>query len=248
MLSAALAAAGIVVAGAWAVTIHGTPRADVLRGTAKADVLQGLGGNDKLYGLAGDDKLYGGAGNDTLAGGPGADLLDCGPGRDTALADLYDVVRANCEVVKGLPAPSGTTPTPTPTTPTTSAPEPTTTAQAVALQGRYCGFTDNGVGLCFDITGQPEKFQNAHFGVETPCTPDSRFTITFDTTSFAVLSYDLSWRYEINTGDERGSVIAGKADTSGSAAGTLHIQDSFDYEGAHYTCALDTSWTAKLQR
>ena len=244
VLAAAVAAAGIGVAGAWAATIHGTPRADVLRGTARADVLQGLGGNDKLYGLAGNDKLYGGAGDDLVVGGAGSDLLDCGPGRDTAIADLYDVVKPSCEVVKGLPTPPTTTVEPP--APTTT-PEPTTTAQAVALPGRYCGFTGNGVGLCFDIGGQPEVFRNAHFGVEVPCSNSSRFTITFDTTSFVALSYDLSWSYEIRSGEHAGSVIAGKADTSGSAVGTLHVQSSFDYEGSHYTCALDTDWTAKLQ-
>ncbi len=89
---AAMLAAGV----AWAGTIVGTPKGDVLRGSPL---------NDKIYGKAGNDRLYGSGGNDLLVGGPGADLLACGAGRDVAIADKKDRVRKDCEVVKGLPKP-----------------------------------------------------------------------------------------------------------------------------------------------
>jgi hypothetical protein len=73
---------------AWAGTIVGTPKGDVLRGSPL---------NDKLYGKAGNDRLYGYGGNDLLVGGPGTDLLACGPGRDVAIADSKDKVGTDCE-------------------------------------------------------------------------------------------------------------------------------------------------------
>jgi lysophospholipase L1-like esterase len=81
---------------AWAGTIIGTPKGEVLRGSPH---------NDKIYGKAGNDGLYGYGGNDLLVGGPGADLLACGAGRDVAIADKKDKVGKDCEVVKGLPKP-----------------------------------------------------------------------------------------------------------------------------------------------
>jgi Ca2+-binding RTX toxin-like protein len=98
----AVAAAGVAIVAmlaagaAWAGTIIGTPKGDVLRGSPRMD---------KIYGKTGDDRLYGYAGNDLLVGGPGADLLACGAGRDIAIADKTDRVGRDCEVVRGLPKP-----------------------------------------------------------------------------------------------------------------------------------------------
>ena len=94
----------MVAAGvAWAGTILGTPRSDVLKGTPRGD---------KIYGKAGNDRLFGYGGTDLLVGGPGADLLACGSGRDVAIADKKDRVRRDCEVVKGLPKSSPSPPGP----------------------------------------------------------------------------------------------------------------------------------------
>ncbi len=107
----AAAAAGVAVVAmlaagvAWAGTIIGSPKGDVLRGSPL---------NDKIYGKAGNDRLYGYGGNDLLVGGPGADLLACGAGRDVAIADKEDKVRKNCEVVKGLSGPLPPPPPPPP--------------------------------------------------------------------------------------------------------------------------------------
>jgi lysophospholipase L1-like esterase len=100
MLRLAAAGAGIVAmlaAGvAWAGTVIGTARGDVLRGSAR---------DDRIYGKAGNDRLFGYGGKDLLVGGPGADVLACGSGRDVAVADRKDKVRRDCEVVKGRPKP-----------------------------------------------------------------------------------------------------------------------------------------------
>jgi Ca2+-binding RTX toxin-like protein len=92
---AGVALVAMLAAGAaWAGTIIGTPKGDVLRGSPR---------NDKIYGKTGNDRLYGYGGNDLLVGGPGADLLACGAGRDIAIADKTDRVGRDCEVVRGLP-------------------------------------------------------------------------------------------------------------------------------------------------
>lgn len=82
-------------------TLIGTKGADTLRGGKRADLIKGGAGADRLNGGRGNDRLNGGRGNDRLSGGPGRDLLDCGPGRDSANADSKDVVRGNCETVRG---------------------------------------------------------------------------------------------------------------------------------------------------
>jgi lysophospholipase L1-like esterase len=103
---AGVAIVAMLAAGAaWAGTIVGTPRGDVLRGSPF---------KDKIYGKAGRDRLYGYGGNDLLVGGPGADRLACGPGRDVAIADRKDEVGKDCEVVKGLPKPPPLPPPPPP--------------------------------------------------------------------------------------------------------------------------------------
>jgi lysophospholipase L1-like esterase len=103
LAGAAGIAAMVAAAAAWAGTIVGAPRGDVLRGSPRSD---------KIYGRAGNDRLYGYGGNDLLVGGPGADLLACGSGRDVATADAKDTVRLDCEVVRGRPKASPPPPAP----------------------------------------------------------------------------------------------------------------------------------------
>ena len=119
-LSGALAVGGVLAA-----SITGTGKADVLRGTQKADRLDGRAGNDRLYGLGGADTLLGGPGNDTLVGGPGSDSYRCGPGRDTIVGEAGEKARADCEVVRGIAAPSPPKPpAPAPPPPPPPAPKP----------------------------------------------------------------------------------------------------------------------------
>jgi Tol biopolymer transport system component len=120
--------------------IVGTSGPDYLAGGGWDDTILGLGGNDTLLGGAGDDRIYGGAGNDVITGGAGADtifggpgsdtiyaadgerdVIDCGDGRDRVVADSFDKVNKNCEVVQ-IVTPS--TPTPTSPTPPLETPTP----------------------------------------------------------------------------------------------------------------------------
>ena len=260
MLGLAIAALG--AASAWAATIHGNAKANSLHGSATADKLYGLGGNDKLYGLAGNDKLYGGAGNDKLyggagndllVGGPGADLLSCGPGHDTAMAGKGDKV-SGCEVVKGLPpAPRPPTPTPPPTT----NPEPTTTATTTTVaapqfeSGRYCGFTNNGGSICFDITPAPYAWTNGEFQTSfdsNDCSPPASGSVDYTTSGSAAVQADGSFDFNIQQGDEAGTDVKGTVDTAGGATGTLHLHSVVqDSAGNSYTCTLDATWSAKKQ-
>ncbi len=197
-------------------TINGTPKNDVLRGTKGADTINGKAGNDKLYGNAGNDTLVGGSGNDLVDGGPGKDRLRCGGGTDTASADATDTVGSNCEVVKGLPAPAQP-PAPTPPPP----PPPPPPAPPPAKAGHYCGFTNQGKSICFDVTGS-----SASSSYSRPLGTGSGSPITNVSTTYSV---------------------SGKLDTAGNATGTLSVSRfSFDYQGSHYDCAAaGYGWQAK---
>lgn len=179
--AAALALAGTVVAG----TIVGTRRADTLRGTAQADRLYGREGNDRVYGFAGgdylaggpgNDLLSGGTGNDTLVGGPGIDTLACGPGRDTAVADAADLVRADCETVKGRrkpppPAPPPLPPPPAPAPPPPPSPPPPPPGPAVT-PGHYAGLTSQNEQIRLDVTADGTAVTNLYVNaVNQSCTP-----------------------------------------------------------------------------
>jgi len=235
VLSAVLV--GLLAGSAFASTIVGTPKNDVIRGTAKADKLYGKAGNDKIFGLAGDD---------LLVGGPGADVLSCGPGRDVALADGNDTVRKDCETVRGLPT---TTTTTTTTTPTPPPPPPPPAPVPQALTGKYCGFTNSGGGICFDVgaSGSLQYVTNAKFEQTTDCDQDARFQLAITFSGQVPLNADLKFTYAVGSGELVGSSIQGTFDTNGNAAGSLVMKASFDYEGTHYTCQSTTDWSAKKQ-
>jgi hypothetical protein len=90
---------------ALAAGIVGTDGPDTIRGTPAADRISGRGGNDVLIGGGGRDVVDGGPGADRLSLRDGVrDTAICGPGRDTVLADGTDVVFADCEVLRVVPA------------------------------------------------------------------------------------------------------------------------------------------------
>jgi hypothetical protein len=232
--TAAVAIAAGLAAAATAATVVGTAKNDVLNGTTKPD---------KLYGRGGSDKLYGKGGNDLLVGGPGADRIFCGGGKDTVRADRRDTVAGDCETVTGL---TKTSPQPSPPAPPAPPPAPPAPPAAKAVAGRYCGFTNNGYGFCFDVPATGDAFTNAVFEIKTECTPDAIFTATFSTTGATPIKPDLTFSYDVTSGEEAGSYLRGKFDTTGGAAGVVHIALSFNYEGTHYDCRFDTEWTAKI--
>ena len=120
-----------------------------------------------------------------------------------------------------------TTSTTTTTTTTTTAPPP---ARPVA--GRYCGFTGNGSGICFDVTAGGQFWANGHFGVlNATCQPGSTgFDITFDTTGSAPIAADLSFNFTAVAGSAAGTAVTGTFDTGGHSqrpsarSGHLHVQ------------------------
>jgi hypothetical protein len=247
---------GAGAASGWAATIGGTSHADVIHGTPRADVIHGLGGNDTIYGGAGNDKLYGGAGNDLLVGGPGLDLLDCGTGHDTAIAGAGDRV-VHCEVVKRLrptqEPPPNTNPNPTPpptTTATTTTATTTTTAGMTPQTGQYCGFTNNGGGLCFNINGPPYVFTNLTWSLTFDahdCDPPSDGSVNYTTFGSAAVQTDGSFDFYLASGNAAGSDIKGVLDSTGGASGTMHIQTVFVESSGNITCQLNATWTAARQ-
>jgi hypothetical protein len=251
VFTAALAALSLgLVAGVWAGTtarIVGTSKNDVLKGTSRSDAISGLAGNDTLQGLAGNDVLSGGPGNDKLVGGRGRDQLRCGAGRDTAVADRADNVGSDCEVVKGLPAP----PAPEPPAPPPPPPPPPAGPQAVA--GHYCGFTNQGKSICFDVTaGRVGNFETTS---DVTC-GDRVFTVALGFGGPTTIQPDLTFSYayngELTTDDPELKVttsyaVSGKLDTAGNATGSLNLSRlSFDYRGVHVDCAAAPyAWQAR---
>jgi hypothetical protein len=227
-------------------TIPGTAKNDVLKGTPKADRIDGKAGNDTLYGYAGNDVLIGGAGNDRLVGGRGTDNLRCGPGKDTAVADDADIVAGDCEVVTGL--------TPTPPPETTPPPGPT---GPKARPGHYCGFTNQGESICYDVTPDSLGVLNFATGSKVICgDQEASFGLSFGaaTPIQADLSFSFTYKGPIDSGDptvtniKADYTVSGKFDTEGNATGTLFLgQFSFDFEGTHYECAAAPyAWQAKV--
>jgi hypothetical protein len=232
-------------------TINGTPKNDVLRGTKGADTINGKAGNDKLYGNAGRDTLIGGSGNDLVVGGPGKDRLRCGGGVDTANADATDTVGSDCEVVKGLPAPAQP---PAPTPPPPPPPAPPTAPPAKA--GHYCGFTNQGKSICFDVAGSSA----ANFATTSDLDcgigilEDIELSFSGSTPIRSDLTFTFSYSGPLGTGSgspitnvSTSYSVTGKLDTAGNATGTLSVSRfSFDYQGTHYDCAAaGYAWQAK---
>jgi Ca2+-binding RTX toxin-like protein len=247
----------VFISGVWAGAtrkIVGTPKNDVLKGTPQADQIDGKAGTDRLSGLAGNDVLIGGKGNDRLTGGPGSDRLRCGPGRDVAVADEADTVGADCETSRGGPAPPAP-PAPPPAPPSPPSPPPPPAQRAAA--GHYCGFTNQGKSICFDVTSDSARLANfattsdvdcgsvgatfgLSFGASTPIQSDLAFSFTYNG---AIESDEPSL-----TNMTTSYTVSGKLDTAGNASGTLTLSRlSFDYQGTHYNCgAAPYAWQAKL--
>jgi Ca2+-binding RTX toxin-like protein len=229
--------------------VVGTPRADTLKGTPAADTIDARGGNDRLSGLAGNDLLIGGSGNDRLVGGAGKDTLRCGSGKDIAVADESDVVSADCEVVQGLPT-EEPPPEPTPTPP--PAPGP------LARGGHYCGFTNQGKSICFDVTPDGTSVADFVTTSDLDCgvviLQDLQLSFSGSSEIKSDLTFSFSYSGPIQTAPDdplrnmTASYVAnGKLDTSGNATGTLTVpQLAFDYNGTHYNCAAaGYAWQAR---
>jgi hypothetical protein len=249
MLSGLACGLATAVYGSTSRRITGTPRADVLKGTAAADTIDGRAGNDTLSGLGGADLLIGGPGNDRLIGGPGKDKLRCGPGKDLAVADDSDVVGGDCEVVQGLPAEEPPEPTPPP------APSP---PAPLARSGHYCGFTNQGKSICFDVTPDGSSVADFVTTSDLDCGDVILKGLELSFSGSAPIQSDLTFSFTYNgpittSPDDplrnmtASYVASGKVDTAGNATGTLTVPKlSFDYQGTHYDCAAASyAWQAR---
>lgn len=246
LAATALAVALVVAATASAARIVGTPRADVLRGTPGPDRILGGKGNDRLFGLGG---------NDVLTGGPGFDRFSCGAGRDTVNAERGEPVARDCEIVRRSAPEPAPAPTPTPTPPAPSPPPP---PAPKPLPGKYCGFTQQGPGICLATDDTGQVVDELVTSAIVDCTDGSRWTwsVSFRGQRTTVQP-DLSFSYTYSgplsssspevTNIQTSYRVGGRFTTTGEASGTVAISSiSFTYEGTTYTCSQnDVSWTAK---
>jgi hypothetical protein len=233
--------------------VVGTAKNDVLTGTRAADRIDGRAGNDTLKGLGGNDVLIGGPGNDRLVGGPGKDSLRCGAGKDTAAADPSDTVAADCEVVTGLPVEPPAPPPPPPPPPPAPAPQP------LAKPGHYCGFTNQGKSICFDVNGEGNRVSNFATTSDAECGNVGIRNLGLSFGGSAPIQSDHTFTFTYNgpLGTDPGSsltnvttsyTVTGKLDTNGNGTGTLSLaRFSFDYQGSHYDCsAAPYGWQANV--
>ena len=153
-----------------------------------------------------------------------------------------DVIRV------GAPPPPRTTTAATTTTTTAT----TTTAPASNAQpGHYCGFTNNGDAICFDVTGgTPQTFTNLKFTITyrgTDCNPTATGTVDYTTGGVAQLQPDNSFDFEVASGAQAGTFAKGTVAPDGTATGVLNVRSVLSSSGTTYTCGLTTDWTATKQ-
>jgi len=130
---------------------------------------------------------------------------------------------------------------------------------SVAAQlGTFCGFSDQGLALCFDVAGTFKTVTNLKLLVRTECTPTS--TLGVSTTIPAMYAIrengDFSFsRRGFGTTAGGGSftvqhTMVGAFDASGtSATGTLSARISYDApDGTHYDCdSASFAWSTRRQ-
>lgn len=129
---------------------------------------------------------------------------------------------------------------------------------APAEPGTFCGFTDQGQSLCFDVEGPPKKVTNVEFLVRFECTPPAPLGVSSTIpTAYAIrddgtFSFTRSG-FESPAGGGSFAVthtMRGAFDASGTAAtGTLSAHLTYDApDGTHYECDSGTfGWSTRRQ-
>jgi hypothetical protein len=155
-------------------------------------------------------------------------------------------------VTWGDPAPA---PAPSP------APAPPPAPGPAAAAGHYCGLTNEGKSICFDVTPAPQSvLTNLTTESIARCGDGTSWVWTLPFTApVSILQPGLTASFEHNgalPNSADGSAthiqivysVAATFDTAGNASGTIvltHI--SWDANGKHYDCAGDPrTWTARL--
>jgi len=132
-------------------------------------------------------------------------------------------------------------------------------ADPSAQLGRFCGFTDQGLGLCFDVAGSPKTVANLELLVRTECTPSVAQSVISLTIPIAyAIREDNTFAFERTVTGTTGSggsftvthTMLGAFDASGSTAtGTLAAHLTYEAgDGVHSECDSQTfSWSVHRQ-
>ena len=212
-----------------------------------------------------------------IVAGPGTDTVSCGAGTDLAVGDAKDKADKSCEKTRGIPKSGGTTPPPPPPPPPPAAAcangkdddgdgkidypadpgcesaadtDETDPAAPPALPGTYCGFTEQGPGLCVTTSADARTVTQFQTSSIMDCTADGqsfRLTITVRIPGAGVpIQPDRSFSFSFDgTEPDAGGLsnirdsyfIKGLFTTDGKADGTFAFTLlSFDYQGVHFSC------------
>ncbi|HEV3404070.1 MAG TPA: hypothetical protein VG073_07240 [Gaiellaceae bacterium] len=137
-------------------------------------------------------------------------------------------------------------------------PPPPPPPPPTALAGHYCGLTNEGKSICFDVTSPQAAVQNLTTEMIANCGDGSSWiwTITFNAPlSIHQSTLTISYPYSGPLPDSSGATnvqisyqVDGTFDSAGNANGTIHLNHvSWDQAGTHYECAGDPrTWTARL--
>jgi hypothetical protein len=126
------------------------------------------------------------------------------------------------------------------------------TPPPAAAAGHYCGFTDEGKSICFDVTADQHVAAVRTESIAT-C-PDSSqwlWTIGFDVPApLKALAFSYTYAGPLGSGQAATATyaISGTFDTAGHASGTIALTHvAWDAGGAHRDCAgVARPWTARL--
>jgi hypothetical protein len=127
--------------------------------------------------------------------------------------------------------------------------------QPAAAAGHYCGFTNEGKSICFDVKADQHVVNLRTESIVT-C-PDSMrwlWTIGFsvaDPLRALAFTYSYSGPLAADPTDHNVSAtyaLAGTFDTAGNASGTIELRSvAWDAVGVHHDCAGEPrTWTARL--
>jgi len=133
-------------------------------------------------------------------------------------------------------------------------PPPAVTAQ----HGTFCGFTDQGRGLCFGVAGDPKTVTKFRLAVDTSCTPPLTFRRSTRVPGPYAIAEDGTFSFtkrSTGTASAGGPFtithrVQGAFDAAGaSATGTLEAHVAYDAPGGqHYECDSQTfNWSAQKQ-
>jgi hypothetical protein len=130
-----------------------------------------------------------------------------------------------------------------------------TTPPPAAAPGHYCGFTDEGKSICFDVTAD-QHVANLRTESIVACPDASKWlwTLAFsvpDRLQELAFSYSYSGPLAADPVDQNVGAtyaVSGTFDTAGNASGTIGLTHiAWDALGLHYDCAGEPrAWTARL--